>query len=45
MQNTLFTNDNLFVLHGLDSELVNLIYIDPSFKFKENLLNKLTFVS
>jgi len=34
MQNTLFTNDNLFVLHGLNSELVDLIYIDPPFNSK-----------
>ena len=34
MQNTLFTNDNLFVLHGLNSNLVDLIYIDPPFNSK-----------
>ena len=34
MQNTLFTNDNLFVLHGMNSELVDLIYIDPPFNSK-----------
>ncbi|MDR1847528.1 MAG: HNH endonuclease [Bacteroidales bacterium] len=31
-QNTLYTNDNLFVLKGLNSESVDLIYLDPPFK-------------
>jgi len=30
-QNTLFTNDNLFVLHGLKSATIDLIYLDPPF--------------
>jgi DNA modification methylase len=34
MQNTLFTNDNLFVLHGLNSASVDLIYLDPPFNSK-----------
>ena len=29
--NTLYTNDNLFVLTGLNSNLVDLIYLDPPF--------------
>ncbi len=32
--NTLFTNDNLFVLHGLNSATVDLIYLDPPFNSK-----------
>ncbi|GHV72586.1 hypothetical protein FACS1894201_02670 [Bacteroidia bacterium] len=32
--NTLYTNDNLFILHGLDSNLVDLIYLDPPFNSK-----------
>jgi len=32
--NTLYTNDNLFVLHGLNSGLVDLIYLDPPFNTK-----------
>ena len=34
MQNTLFTNDNLFILYGLNSESVDLIYLDPPFNSK-----------
>ncbi|KAK3604279.1 hypothetical protein CHS0354_002087 [Potamilus streckersoni] len=34
MRNTLYTNDNLFILHGLNSELVDLIYLDPPFNSK-----------
>jgi site-specific DNA-methyltransferase (adenine-specific) len=34
MKNTLFTNDNLFVLNGLNSESVDLIYLDPPFNSK-----------
>ena len=34
MQNTLYTNDNLFILHGLNSNLVDLIYLDPPFNSK-----------
>ena len=33
-QNTLYTNDNLFVLRRLDSESVDLIYLDPPFNSK-----------
>ncbi len=33
-QNTLYTNDNLFVLHGLNSQSVDLIYLDPPFNSK-----------
>ena len=32
--NTLYTNDNLFVLYGLNSECVDLIYLDPPFNSK-----------
>ena len=32
--NTLFTNDNLFILHGMNSETVDLIYLDPPFNSK-----------
>ena len=34
MQNTLFTNDNLFILYGMNSESVDLIYLDPPFNSK-----------
>lgn len=34
LQNTLYTNDNLFVLNGLNNESVNLIYLDPPFNSK-----------
>lgn len=34
MQNTLFTNDNLFILNGLNSEIADLIYLDPPFNSK-----------
>ncbi|MCL2004701.1 MAG: HNH endonuclease [Planctomycetaceae bacterium] len=30
-KNTLYTNDNLYVLSGLNSEIVDLIYLDPPF--------------
>jgi len=33
-RNTLYTNDNLYVLSGLDSESVDLIYLDPPFNSK-----------
>lgn len=33
-QNTLYTNDNLFILNGLNSNLVDLIYLDPPFNTK-----------
>ena len=32
--NTLYTNDNLFILTGLNSNLVDLIYLDPPFNSK-----------
>ncbi|MCX8505079.1 MAG: DNA methyltransferase [Alphaproteobacteria bacterium] len=32
--NTLFTQDNLFVLHGMNSASVDLIYLDPPFNSK-----------
>ena len=35
--NTLFTNDNLYVLSGLNSESVDLIYLDPPFNTKRTL--------
>ncbi len=34
MQNILFTNDNLFILYGMNSESVDLIYLDPPFNSK-----------
>lgn len=34
MQNTLFTGDNLYILHGMDSGSVDLIYLDPPFNSK-----------
>lgn len=33
-QNTLYTHDNLYVLCGMNSELVDLIYLDPPFNSK-----------
>ncbi|GHT25654.1 hypothetical protein FACS18942_01250 [Planctomycetales bacterium] len=35
-RNTLYTNDNLYVLSGLNSELVDLIYLDPPFNSKRS---------
>jgi site-specific DNA-methyltransferase (adenine-specific) len=32
--NTLYTNDNLFILNGLNSDLVDLLYLDPPFNSK-----------
>ncbi len=32
--NTLFTGDNLYVMHGMNSESVDLIYLDPPFNSK-----------
>jgi site-specific DNA-methyltransferase (adenine-specific) len=32
--NTLYTNDNLYILNGLNSNLVDLIYLDPPFNSK-----------
>lgn len=34
MQNTLYTADNLYVLYGLNSRSVDLIYLDPPFNSK-----------
>ena len=34
IKNTLYTNDNLFILNGLNSNLVDLIYLDPPFNSK-----------
>ena len=34
MTNTLYTNDNLFILNGMDSNLVDLIYLDTPFNSK-----------
>src|SRR5574344_2369398 len=34
MINTLFTNDNLFVLYGMNSKIVDLVYLDPPFNSK-----------
>lgn len=31
---TLFTGDNLYIMHGMDSESVDLIYLDPPFNSK-----------
>ena len=33
--NTLYTNDNLFILSGLNSNIVDLIYLDPPFNSKK----------
>jgi site-specific DNA-methyltransferase (adenine-specific) len=33
--NTLYTNDNLFVLNGMNSQSVDLIYLDPPFNTKK----------
>ena len=32
--NTLFTADNLYILNGMNSESVDLIYLDPPFNSK-----------
>lgn len=34
--NTLFTSDNLYILRGMNSECVDLIYLDPPFNSKKN---------
>jgi site-specific DNA-methyltransferase (adenine-specific) len=34
MQNTLYTNDNLYIMNGMDSQSVDLIYLDPPFNSK-----------
>ena len=33
-QNTLYTGDNLYILNGLNSEIADLIYLDPPFNSK-----------
>ena len=33
---TLFTGDNLYVLRGMNSESVDLIYLDPPFNSNAN---------
>ncbi len=33
-QNTLYTNDNLYILNGMNSESIDLIYLDPPFNSK-----------
>ena len=34
MTNTIYQGDNLYILHGMDSETVDLIYLDPPFNSK-----------
>ena len=34
-QNTLYTGDNLYILNGLNSEIADLIYLDPPFNKNE----------
>ena len=34
MQNTFYTGDNLYILNGINSETVDLIYLDPPFNSK-----------
>ena len=36
MQNTIFTGDNIDILRGLNSNLVDLIYLDPPFNSNRN---------
>ena len=33
---TIFENDNLYVMRGMDSESVDLIYLDPPFNSNRN---------
>jgi site-specific DNA-methyltransferase (adenine-specific) len=33
-KNTLYTGDNLYILYGLNSNFVDLIYLDPPFNTK-----------
>ena len=35
-KNTIFTGDNLYILRGMNSETVDLIYLDPPFNSKRN---------
>ncbi len=34
MKNTLYTGDNLYIMNGMDSDSVDLIYLDPPFNSK-----------
>ncbi|MDR2426671.1 MAG: HNH endonuclease [Endomicrobium sp.] len=34
MKNTLYTNDNLYIMNGMNSQSVDLIYLDPPFNSK-----------
>lgn len=34
MSNILYTNDNLYIMHGMNSNIVDLIYLDPPFNSK-----------
>lgn len=34
MENSFYSGDNLYILHGMDSESVDLIYLDPPFNSK-----------
>ena len=34
MSNALYTGDNLYILHGMNSETVDLVYLDPPFNSK-----------
>ena len=36
--NTLFTSDNLYILRGMNSDCVDLIYLDPPFNSKKNYM-------
>ncbi len=36
MTNSLYTNDNLYIMQGMNSESVDLIYLDPPFNSKRN---------
>ena len=38
MSNILYTGDNLYILHGMNSESVDLIYLDPPFNSKRMYL-------
>ena len=33
---TLFTRDNLYILKGMNSETIDLVYLDPLFNGKKN---------
>ena len=33
-KNKLYTNDNMFILNGMNSNYVDLIYLDPPFNSK-----------